>query len=109
MATNNPNAIQPPARRRPWHSYLTWWNIFLFWLVGQYIELRLTLASKIEITKTTLRGAARDNTLTITYDRPSLIGPWTDSWIVRTAICIVLGLLLVRWIIKKFRQRGGSN
>lgn len=107
MATNNPNAIQPPARR-PWHSYLTAKNVFIVWLVGQIIELNRALASKIEITKTTLRGAARDNTLTITYDHPSLIGPWAGSLVVQIVMSIVVTLLFVRWIIKKVRQRGSN-
>lgn len=73
----------------------------IIWLIGQVFELNSALAGKIEITKTTLRGAARDNTLNITYEHPSLIGPWW-FWV---PVCLIVVYIVFR-ALRRWWHRG---
>jgi hypothetical protein len=101
--TSPANPVLSAPKRRPW---LTLKNIFILWLVGQIIELNRTIDSMGESTQSSLRAAARNNTLTIAYDHPSLIGPWGGSWIFRGIVLLIVLLAIVRWII---RRRSNNN
>lgn len=100
MSHNPDGQLHRPRRR-----VFTLTNILIFWLIGQIFEHRRALSSMADSNESALRSAARNNNLTVTYDSPSFIGPWGDSWI----FWVVVGVIVLCLVIRRMIKRRGQN